>query len=135
MTIAIFWVLFAVAVGVFASNRGRSGFGWFIFSMVLSPLLGLIFCAVSQDLSAKEAQSGPSAATHTKCPACAEFVLPEATVCKHCGKDLVPDVSFASRQLDKVSQAKADDARNLFFGIAFIVGLFVVAAGISKCNG
>jgi len=24
-----------------------------------------------------------------KCPACAEVVLPEAKVCKHCGKELV----------------------------------------------
>ena len=34
-----------------ASKRGRSGFGWFLISAVFSPLLGVIFLLVMQDLS------------------------------------------------------------------------------------
>ena len=32
----------------------------------------------------------PHPDTHVKCPDCKEFVLKEATVCKHCGCKLIP---------------------------------------------
>ena len=32
----------------------------------------------------------PHPDTHVKCPDCREFVLKEATVCKHCGCKLIP---------------------------------------------
>jgi hypothetical protein len=32
-----------VAVGFLAARYGRSGFGWFVMSMILSPLLGFVF--------------------------------------------------------------------------------------------
>lgn len=34
--------------------------------------------------------AGPTPDTHVKCPDCAELVLKEARVCKHCGCRLVP---------------------------------------------
>jgi hypothetical protein len=34
------WLCFCILVGAVATSRGRSGFGWFLFSCVLSPLLG-----------------------------------------------------------------------------------------------
>jgi hypothetical protein len=40
MLVALFaWVAFAVIVGVVASARGRVGYGWFLVSLVLSPLI------------------------------------------------------------------------------------------------
>ena len=53
--IVFFWLLFAGLVGLFASSRGRSGFGWFLFSAVLSPLIGFIIVLVIQDLKAAAA--------------------------------------------------------------------------------
>jgi hypothetical protein len=41
--LAWFWFGFCVAVAFFAARYGRSGFGWFILSMILSPLLGFVF--------------------------------------------------------------------------------------------
>jgi hypothetical protein len=38
-TLVVTWVAFAVIVGVMASARGRVGYGWFLFSLVLSPLI------------------------------------------------------------------------------------------------
>jgi hypothetical protein len=32
------WIAVAVIVGVLAHSRGRVGFGWFLLSMVISPL-------------------------------------------------------------------------------------------------
>lgn len=130
MIIVPIWLLFAVAVGVYASNRGRSGFGWFLLSLFISPLLGIIFCAVSKDLSkagTTATTTEPSLATHVKCPACAELVLPEAKACKHCGQALTPDLDFAQRQLVQAKQEKSEDNKNLMIGIGAIAILIIVA--------
>lgn len=37
--IPFLWIVFALIVGAGASNRGRSGFGWFLLALILSPLL------------------------------------------------------------------------------------------------
>ena len=38
----LFWVPFAIIVGVGANKRGRSGFGFFLFSVAFSPILGAV---------------------------------------------------------------------------------------------
>lgn len=45
----ILWLLFAIGVGMLASSRGRSGFGFFLLAAVLSPLIGLIVVLVMRD--------------------------------------------------------------------------------------
>lgn len=135
MTFAIFWILFAVAVGIFASNRGRSGFGWFLLSVLISPLLGLLFCAVSKNLNERQLAAVASARTHRKCPACAEFVLPEATVCKHCRSPLSADTGFVQNQVTARKEAEAKETTNLITGIIFVVALFAAAGMISRCGG
>ncbi len=84
----VFWVVFSVIVGIVASSRGRSGFGWFLLACVISPLLAVIAVAL---LPSKFATLGiPTPETHVKCPDCAEFVRKEAKVCKHCRAKLEP---------------------------------------------
>ena len=40
MLAALFaWIAFAVIVGVIASARGRVGYGWFLLTLVISPLI------------------------------------------------------------------------------------------------
>lgn len=85
MEIFAFWFFFSIAVGVLASNRGRSGFLWFIFSIFLSPLLGVIFVLVMQNL-----KDSPNPNTHVRCPDCRELVRNDARKCKHCGASLMP---------------------------------------------
>ena len=46
MELFLFWIIFSFIVGYFATTKSRSGFGWFFFSLLLSPILGLIFVAV-----------------------------------------------------------------------------------------
>lgn len=105
MTIAFFWILLAGAVGVLASNKGRSGIGWFLLSLLISPLLGLVFCAVASNL--KTQALTPSESTHLRCPACAEWVQPAAIVCKHCGHTLTPDPGYAARIQEADMHGKA----------------------------
>jgi hypothetical protein len=46
----VFWVAFSVIVGVFANQRrNRSGLGWFLLSILISPLLaGLLVAAMRE---------------------------------------------------------------------------------------
>ena len=89
MELLIFWLIVAVIVGVIASNRGRSGFGGFLLSVLISPLLGLILVLVLADKK-KELQErqttnpGPRAA----CWQCKEMVVVGAGKCRYCGAEL-----------------------------------------------
>ena len=51
MEIVFFWLLFAGAVGIFAASRGRSGSGFFLLSVVLSPLLGFLIVMLTPNLA------------------------------------------------------------------------------------
>lgn len=127
-----FWFVFAIAVGVFASNRGRSGIGWFLLSLVISPLLGLIFVAVMKNLAAEKASANatPGPSSHVKCPACAEWVLPEAKICKHCRSPLTPISVQVFQQAQ--DDSKSEDSKNLGIGFLAIVVLIAIAALVSS---
>lgn len=131
----VVWVVLAVLVGVLASSRGRSGFGYTLASLAFSPLIGFIFVIATENLAAKRDREAlePSATTHVRCPKCAEFVLPQAVICKHCGSELTPQ-PVDKVALDRRLNAK-EDAANLRIGIGFIVVLFAVAWLLSKCVG
>lgn len=126
MTVFFFWLLFSIAVGIMASNKGRSGFGWFLLSCLISPLLGLLFCAVSKDLTKQAVsvaeQPGPD--THVKCPACAEWVMPEAKVCKHCGHALAHNFEFFDRQ-SRIRQAEREAKSQSGIITALLSGLVI----------
>jgi len=47
----IIWLVICGVVGAFASNKGRSGFGWFLLAFLISPLLGGLILAMTKDLS------------------------------------------------------------------------------------
>src|SRR6185369_16577103 len=52
--IYIVWFGLCVWVGVAASNKGRSGFGWFVLAFLFSPLLMGIILACNKDLTVAE---------------------------------------------------------------------------------
>lgn len=82
MEIVFFWVAFSVVAGVVAASRGRSGSGYFLLSLVLSPLIGLLLAAL---LPSKAVQTGADDRERFACPQCAEMVLVQAIKCPHCG--------------------------------------------------
>jgi hypothetical protein len=49
IAIVVFWLFLALVVAVAAGTRGRTGLGWFILSVILSPLIGLILVLVLPD--------------------------------------------------------------------------------------
>jgi hypothetical protein len=40
------WLVFCIVVAIAANARGRSGIGWFLLSLLISPLFGLILVLV-----------------------------------------------------------------------------------------
>lgn len=94
MELLLGWLVFSVVVGVVAAGRGRSGLGYFVLSLLLSPLIGLILAiALPAKTSAVLAHPGPgdlAAGTRVPCPQCAELVMSTAKVCRFCGIALAP---------------------------------------------
>lgn len=133
MGIFIAWVFFALCVGFFATNRGRGSGNWFVISLVFSPLLGLIILALLPNLENKApVADGPTEKTHVKCIKCAEFVMPEASVCKHCGAELTPDSGYVMRIHRQDLVAKDEEQQNTVIGWSIIIGIGVVIWLIAK---
>lgn len=88
------WILFSVGVGVLAGSWGRSGIGWFLLALLLSPLLSVLALLVvgrHEDGSGSEGSSVSGSdyldGKEKRCPDCAEHVKIRARVCKHCGHE------------------------------------------------
>ncbi len=85
--IAILWFVCGLIAAIVATNKGRSGCGWFLVGVLLGPLgfiLALVVSRNEPEIEKRSIQSGDL----KKCPFCAELVKREAVVCKHCGRDL-----------------------------------------------
>ena len=78
MEIFIIWLILAVVAGWIAANKKRSGFGVFLLSVLLSPLVGLIVAFAMQPGEIKV--SDPT----NRSPHCAEIIKREANVCRYC---------------------------------------------------
>lgn len=87
MEFGLIWFGLALVVGIYAARRGRSGTGWFLLAVLVSPLIAGLLCLA---LGPKSTETAPSPDTHVKCPDCRELVLRDARKCKHCGCSLTP---------------------------------------------
>lgn len=103
MEIVLGWLILSILAGAIASSKGRSGVGFFFLAVFLTPLVGILAAAFLPSL---KPAAGVDVRERTPCLRCAELVLPEAAVCKHCGADL------AALRIEAQSQAQAAyDAR------------------------
>jgi len=112
----LFWPLIGAAIGVYAAQKkGFSTIGGVIGGLLLGPLTFLMFF-VSGIVSSNEQQR--------KCPFCAEWIRPEATVCKHCHKDVPPLTTAApQRGMSRILKGVLIVA-TLFFGLIAYVIMF-----------
>jgi phosphate/sulfate permease len=74
--------------GAYASAKGRSGVGFFLIAVLLSPLIGFIIAAIVQPIRANTEAKALETGDVRKCPNCAELVKAEARLCKHCHSEL-----------------------------------------------
>jgi hypothetical protein len=95
MEIVVWWLMLSVVVGVIAAARGRSGVGYFLLAVVLTPLIGLLLAAL---LPSKNAATVGDTRERIACPQCAELVLPAALKCPHCGFAVA--AALAAKQAD-----------------------------------
>lgn len=105
---SVVWVGMAIACAIVATNKGRSGFGWFLLGLLFS-LIALIIVLVLPSLRADP--DAPSDETHVKCPHCAEYIKREAIKCKHCGEAVEP--SPAPKAIEHPHNASAIKAEQL----------------------
>ena len=81
-------MLSSMLVGFYARSKGRSGFGYFVLSFLLSPLLVFFLVLILPDIGQERRQLREIAQGKSRrCVCCAEVIKAEALICKHCGKE------------------------------------------------
>lgn len=133
--IILFWLGLSVGVALIAKNRGRRSWLWFLLAMAGTPVLAFALLMLKADLKVEdfvETVSQSIEATHVRCPHCAEFVLPEARVCKYCKGTLEPQDPAALQEEvqhkieEEVAQIKAGEYNVMVVAAAAIAfGLLV----------
>lgn len=125
LAIIFFWLVFSIVVGVMASGRGRSGFGWFILACLISPLVAGVFLLLMTNKAAERGRPHPS--THVKCPDCKELILKDARVCRFCGCKLAPPAPAAPLEEPSLMQEPSDTGASK---VIYWAGLVAVIAAI-----
>lgn len=116
------WAVLALLIGAWASGIGRSGFGWFVLALIISPLLAGIALLIA---GRRNESSGPT----KKCPDCSEPVARDARACKHCGyRFLPPETPEEAAAREQAAEAALQKRRMLAVVIVAVI-IYVIYNG------
>ncbi len=88
MEFLFIWLIFGVISAVIASNKGRSGCGWFFVGVLLGPI-GIILALVISKNEDRITRDVLDRGDMKACPYCQELIKTKAIKCKHCGSDII----------------------------------------------
>jgi hypothetical protein len=99
VVLLIFWMGTSIVAAMIASDKGRSGIGWFCLGLLCGPI-ALLAAVIAPRETAGAAHNGPvpaggdvrkvPPAALRACPYCAEDIKPEAIKCRFCGSEVEP---------------------------------------------
>jgi hypothetical protein len=123
-----------LGVGFLAKQRGRGVLSWTAISVLISPLLGFVVLMMMKDLALADALDTVThdlELTHVKCSHCAEYVLPEATVCPYCRGNITPQPEYVQQRiaekLAETEEIQAGKQGNMIIGLGIVVGIAIIA--------
>jgi hypothetical protein len=85
--IILSWIVFGIAAGIIAYSRGRNAFGFFMLSIVFSPVIGMTAAIVAPPNNTLLEERLTAKRTVKRCDKCKELVRADASICRHCGSD------------------------------------------------
>lgn len=101
IAIVVTWLALCGVAAWIASNKGRNGAGAFFLSLFLSPLVGLIVAVAMAP--------NPAGQGKKKCPKCAEYVQPDAKICRFCQHDFATEEEAARLAREEELKQQAAD--------------------------
>ena len=95
MELLFIWLLFGIFSAILASNKGRSGCGWFVVGILFGPfglLVGLMSPvekgATDPDPVADEADDDGNGEEGFPCPRCQRTIYQDVETCPWCGAEI-----------------------------------------------
>jgi len=91
MEVLLISILIGLIPAVIAQKKGRSFIGWWVYGALLFIVALPHALLLRPNLQAIDQQAAESGLR--KCTYCAEFIRPDALVCKHCGREMMAATS------------------------------------------
>lgn len=82
------WFFLSFVVAYLAKEKGRSGFGFFVLSIIFSPLMGSLLAILAGENKQKMEAAMMYEGVLEPCPQCMGAVNKVATKCRHCGSEI-----------------------------------------------
>jgi uncharacterized membrane protein len=90
VSIIAVYALLSFGVGQIAAKKGRNFIGWFLFSLILSPIIGVFIVLLLGESTAKAVRdtSQVREVVKVRCTECGGTAKEDAAFCPNCGAQL-----------------------------------------------